>query len=166
MLHKRPRQQVHDNTITKKVARLDEKVQNQEEVIQDNEGKIQELKEKLKMIEAEKLQHENLMSHIVIKGKMEKLEVQIESGNPNYEVIRSVGRDIKSVIDLLPESLKVAMEAEFSCQYKELKSRFHTHVNATQWAKIENELGNLRDSDRTRFNNTHVQSDVSVAELP
>ncbi|PWA99115.1 NAD(P)-linked oxidoreductase superfamily protein [Artemisia annua] len=126
----------------------------------------QELKEKLKMIEAEKLQNENLMSHMVIKGKMEKLEVQIESGNPNYEVIRSVGRDIKSVIDLLPESLKVAMEAEFSCQYEELKSRFHTHVNATQWVKIDNELGNLRDSDRTRFNNTHVQSDVSVAELP
>ncbi|GKE49485.1 hypothetical protein Tco_1480743 [Tanacetum coccineum] len=117
------------------------------------------------MLKAAKLQHENFMLR-VIKSKMAGLKVQVERGNPGYEVIRSVGRNIKSVMDLIPESLRVDIEAQFSSQYKELKSLLLTCIDHSQWAKIEKELGIIKDYGRTCCNNISVQSDVSVAELP
>ncbi|GJX90400.1 F-box domain, cyclin-like protein [Tanacetum coccineum] len=157
VLKKRPRQQVHDDTMAKKVAKLEEKIQNQDEV-------ISEQKVNIKILEAEKLQHEKLVSHI-IKGKMSELKVQVESGNPSYEVIRSMGCDMKSVINLIPESLRLAMVAQLDLQYEEVKSRFFTCIDVSQWEKIETALGNTREPQRTRSNNTESQSDVPVAEL-
>ncbi|PWA64450.1 F-box domain, cyclin-like protein [Artemisia annua] len=154
---KRPRQQVYDDTMAKKVAKLEEKIQNQDEVIAEQKANI-------KILEAEKLQHEKLISHI-IKGKMAELTVQVESGNPDYELIHLMGVNFKSVIDLIP-SLMSAMVAKFYSQYEELKSRFFTCIDASQWEKIEAELGNLRNYERTCPNNTQSQSDVPVAELP
>lgn len=153
---KRPRQKLHDDTMANKVAKLEEKLQNQDEI-------IIEQKEKIQMLEAAKLQHENFMS-CLIKSKMAGLKVQVERGNPDYEVIRSVGRNIKSVMGLIPESLRVDIKAQFSSHYEELKCLLLTCIDPSQWAKIENELGIIRDSEGICCNKIGVQSDVSAAE--
>lgn len=152
----RPRQKLHDDTMANKVAKLEEKLQNRDEVIIEQKQKIQ-------MLEAAKLQHENFMS-CLIKSKMAGLKVQVERGNPDYEVIRSVGHNIKSVMDMIPESLRVDIGAQFSSQYQELKCLLLTCIDTSQWAKIENELGIIRDSEGSCCYKSCVQSDVSAAE--
>ncbi|PWA69191.1 F-box domain, cyclin-like protein [Artemisia annua] len=147
---KRPRQQVPDDTMANKVAKLESdekklleaKIQMQDEVITEQKA----------MLEAAKLQHENLIS-CISKCKISELKVQVESGNPDYEVIRLMRNEINSVMQLIPESLRVAMEAQFSSQYEEVKSLFLTRINDSQWAKIESELGYIRHSESTHSNN-------------
>ncbi|GKB92977.1 hypothetical protein Tco_0979114, partial [Tanacetum coccineum] len=126
---KRPRQKLHEDTLANKVAKLKEKLQNRDEV-------IIEQKEKIQMLEAAKLQHENFMSH-VIKSKRVGLKVQIS----RHSFL-------------------------LTSQYEELKSLLLTCIDPSQWAKIEKDLGIIKDYGRTCCNNIGVQSDVFVAELP
>lgn len=77
---------------------------------------------------------------------MSELKVQVQSGNPDYEVIRSMGCDFRSIMELIPESLRVNAEAQFSGQYEELKNLLLTHVDASQWVKIETVLGFISGS--------------------
>lgn len=116
------------------------------------------------MLEATKLQHEKLLSHI-LKYKLAELKVQVESENPDYEVIRSLGCEIKSVMNLIPESLRVNVEAQFSSNYEEWKSLFLTYIDASQWVKIETDLGTIRDSERTHSNTIYSQLDEPAAEV-
>ncbi|XP_071732492.1 uncharacterized protein [Rutidosis leptorrhynchoides] len=139
--------QMQDQVITKqkvmfeaKIEMLDQVSINQKAKIQLQDNVIAEQKAKIQMLEVANLDQEKLMSY-VIKSKIAELKVQVESGNPDYELIRSIGPEIKSVMELIPESLRAVMDAQFSFEYGQLKSLFLTQIDASQWAKIETELG-------------------------
>nr|GEV90292.1 F-box domain, cyclin-like protein [Tanacetum cinerariifolium] len=111
-----------------KVAKLEEKIQMQDEVITE-----------------QKLVHEKLLSHI-IKCKIADLHVQVEAGNPDYEIIRSMSNEIESVMFFSP--------------YEVLKSLFLTRIDASEWEKIVTELGSIRHFERTRSTDIHTQSNA------
>ncbi|XP_071734086.1 uncharacterized protein [Rutidosis leptorrhynchoides] len=134
-----------------KIEMLDQASTNQKAKIQLQDNVIAEQKAIIQMLEVVKLEYEKLMSY-VIKSKIAELKVQVESGNPDFEVIRSIGSETKSVMELIPESLRAVMEAQLSFEYVKWKSLFLTHVDASQWSKIESELGMINGL-----------SDVSVA---
>ena len=117
------------NEAKSKMAKLEEKVQAQDEVITEH-----------------KSVHETLLSYI-IKCKMSELRVQVEAGNPNYEIIRVMGSEIKSVMDSIPKNLRLNVEAQFISQYEALKCLLLTRIDASRWAKIETELGSSRHSN-------------------
>ncbi|KAJ9547225.1 hypothetical protein OSB04_019768 [Centaurea solstitialis] len=173
---KRPRQKADSkDTLAKKVAKLEEEKQQTETVVEEKrileakvriqDGIIAQHKAKLEVqdkVIAEqmvmKLQFEKLMSHM-IDCKMAELQAQVGGGNLDYELIRS----IKSIMELTPESLRVSMDAQFCCRYKEMKSMFLTQVDASRWAKIEMELG---ITERTTHSNNIDNSNVTAAALP
>ncbi|XP_071734088.1 uncharacterized protein [Rutidosis leptorrhynchoides] len=139
--------QMLDQVSTIQKAMLEAKIQFQDNVIAEHKAKLQvqdnviaEQKERIQMVEVAKLDHEKLISSL-IKSKIAELKVQVESGNPDYEVIRSIGSDMKSVMKLIPESLRVVMDAQYSFEYVQCKSLFLTHIDASQWSKIETGLG-------------------------
>ncbi|GKD22148.1 protein arginine N-methyltransferase 1.5, partial [Tanacetum coccineum] len=68
--------------------------------------------------------------------------------------------EINSVMELIPESLRVAMKAHFASQYKEAKSLFVTRIGDSRWAKRE--LKNMSHSKSTQSNNFYIQQDVRV----
>ncbi|KAJ9547177.1 hypothetical protein OSB04_019720 [Centaurea solstitialis] len=152
---KRSREEVDEETMANKVAKLEEEKHMQDEVIAQQKA----------MLEAMKLQQEKMMSQ-VINWKMVKLQVQVAGGNPDFELIRSMGRDIKSIMELAHESLRVVAEAQLSCQLKEVKRLFLTSIDASQWAKIEMEIGSTGHSERINFDNMDSQFDVPSAALP
>ncbi|KAJ0859762.1 putative F-box domain, leucine-rich repeat domain superfamily, F-box-like domain superfamily [Helianthus annuus] len=165
--------QTHDQIIAQyktmyraKIKRRDRLVAKQKETyeakMQTQDQVIAKLKARLA---AESLQYEKLTSQI-IKCKMAELKAQVESGNPDYEVIRLVGRDVESAMDLMPQSLRARAETEFSFQYEMLKCRLLTRVDASQWERIETGLGNIRLSERFSSSHSHSQSHVHAAELP
>ncbi|MFS7927463.1 putative F-box domain, leucine-rich repeat domain superfamily, F-box-like domain superfamily [Helianthus anomalus] len=165
--------QMHDQIIAQyktlyraKIKRRDRLVAKQKEAyeakMQTQDQVIAKLKARLA---AESLQHEKL-TYQIIKCKIAELKVQVESGNPDYEVVRSVGRDVKSAMDLMPQSLRARAETEFSFQYEMLKCRLLTRVDASQWARIETGLGNIRLSERFSSGHSQSQSQVHAAELP
>ncbi|XP_071732494.1 uncharacterized protein [Rutidosis leptorrhynchoides] len=125
--------QMQDKVITKQKMIFEAKMQMQDNVIAEQKAKIQ-------MLEVVKLEYEKLMSY-VMKSKIAELQVQVESGNPDFEVIRSIGSETKSVMEMIPESLKAVMKAQFSFEYVQWKSLFLTRIDATQWSKIETEMG-------------------------
>ncbi|XP_071734083.1 uncharacterized protein [Rutidosis leptorrhynchoides] len=138
---------VQDQVITKqkvmfeaKIEMLDQVSTNQKAKIQLQDNVIAEQKAKIQMLEVANLDQEKLISYVV-KSKIAELKVQVESGNPDYELIRSIGSEIKSVMELIPESLRAVMEAQYSFEYVQWKSLFLTKIDASQWAKIETELG-------------------------
>ncbi|KAI3829059.1 hypothetical protein L1987_03173 [Smallanthus sonchifolius] len=145
---------MQDQLVAKQRTMFEAKMQTQDQFIA-----------KLKnMLGAQNLQHGKLISQI-INCKMAELKVQVESGNPDYEIICSVGRDIKSAMDLIPYSLRVNVEAQFSSQYELLKCRCLTRIDASQWARIETGLGNIKHSERFHSNHSHSQSHVHAVEL-
>ncbi|KAI3692999.1 hypothetical protein L6452_32825 [Arctium lappa] len=146
---KRSREEVDNATIAKKVAKLEEEKQQRETMKKMQDEVVAQQKEMVK------LHFENLVSRV-----MSLLQLQVKAGNPDYKLIRL----IKSTMELTPERLRVAMEARPFCLYEEMKSLFLTHIDASQWAKIEMELG---ITERTSHSdNVHGQSDVLVAVLP
>lgn len=143
-----------------------EKIRIQDQVIAQQEEKLkmqdQDIAKQKALFEALKLQHDKLMSHF-IERKMEEVNVLFLSKNPDYEVIRSMGCDMKSVMDLIPPSLRVAVKSRFSSFYEGLKSLL-SHSDASLWAQIEHELGNIMDSERTRSDKLCSESDIPAAE--
>ncbi|KAI3703310.1 hypothetical protein L1987_73275 [Smallanthus sonchifolius] len=77
------------------------------------------------MLVAQNLQHGKLILQI-INCKMAELKVHVESGNPDYEIIRSVGRDIKSAMDLIPWNIK------HSERFHSNHSHSQSHVHAVE----------------------------------
>ncbi|GJV08596.1 hypothetical protein Tco_1346252 [Tanacetum coccineum] len=71
--------------------------------------------------------------------------------------------EINSVMELIPESLRVAMKAHFASQYKEAKSLFVTRIGDSQWAKRE--LKNMSHSKSTQSNNFYIQQDAMKSKL-
>ncbi|XP_071734071.1 uncharacterized protein [Rutidosis leptorrhynchoides] len=139
--------QMQDQVITKQKEMFEAKIQMLDNVIAEQKAKIQmqdnviaEQKERIHMVEVAKLDHDKLISY-VIKSKIAELKVQVESGNPDYEVIRSIGSEIKSIMELIPDSLRPVMDAQFCFEYVKWKSLFLTHIDVSQWSKIETELG-------------------------
>ncbi|XP_071732495.1 uncharacterized protein [Rutidosis leptorrhynchoides] len=125
--------QMLDNVIAEQKA----KIQMQDNIVAEQKGKIQmqdnviaEQRDRIQMVEVAKLDHEKLISY-VINSKIAELKVQVESGNPDFEVTRSIGSEIKSVMEMIPESLKAVMDAQFSFEYVQLKSFFVTHIDAS-----------------------------------
>lgn len=138
--------------MAKKVAKLEAEKQQAEVTAEEKrmlEAKVQKqdevILEQKATVDALKLQHEKLTSHI-IKCKTSELKVQVESGNPDYEAIHSIGCEFKSVMELIPENLRVNAEAQFYSQYEELKHLYLTHIDASQWVKIETVLGFISGS--------------------
>ncbi|GKE69422.1 hypothetical protein Tco_1527494 [Tanacetum coccineum] len=78
---------------------------------------------------------------------MSELRVQVEAENPDYEIIRVMGRKIKSVMDSIPKNLRLNAEAQFFSQYEALKCLLLNRIHASRWAKIETELGSLKHSN-------------------
>ncbi|XP_071731043.1 uncharacterized protein [Rutidosis leptorrhynchoides] len=100
--------QLQDNVITEQNAKL----QMQDNVIAEQKAKLQiqdnviaEEKAKIDILEGAKLDLEKLMPY-VIKSKLVELQVQVKSRNPNYEVVRSIGSEMKLVMELVPEKLR------------------------------------------------------------
>nr|XP_043630911.1 uncharacterized protein LOC122602267 [Erigeron canadensis] len=160
--------EVPNYTLAKKVAQEKQKgvtsgywqaIAKQDVELHMQDQVIGKLKAKVR---ARKFQHGKLVL-LMIKYKMAELVVQVESGNPDYEVIRSIGRDIK---DFIPGSSGVNLEAQFSSQYNEVKSRLFTRIDASQWALIEKELGNLRHFEKLPSNSSHIQAALHATELP
>ena len=140
MSQKRPLEQLYYKPKSK-VAKLEERIQAQEEVITE-----------------QKSIHERLLSHLV-NCRLEQLKLQVESGNPDYQVIRSIGCEIKSALGLIPESMRVDMKVNFLFQFVELKSLILTRIDGSQWIKIESQLGLRRNVERPlRSNNIHSLS--------
>ncbi|XP_071734087.1 uncharacterized protein [Rutidosis leptorrhynchoides] len=115
--------QMQDQVIKKQKALFEAKIQMQDQIITgqkamfEDQRKMQDQiitgqKAKIQMLEVANLDQEKLVSH-VIKSKIAELKVQVESGNPDFEVIRSIGSDIKSVMELIPESVRAVMDAQF-----------------------------------------------------
>ncbi|KAI3692975.1 hypothetical protein L6452_32801 [Arctium lappa] len=152
---KRSRQQVDKGIRAKKVAKMEEETQEEPMV---KEQRVLEAKITIEaMLEARKLKLEELMSQ-VIGWKMGKLQVKVVGGKPDFEL----NRFIKPIMELTPEYSRVAMEAQFSRWYEEMKSLFLTYIDASQWANIEMELGITK---RTIHSNNIDNSDVPVAAL-
>lgn len=118
------------------IAYQEKKIQMQAEVLAEEKAKLEAMESQLSQMQDE-----------VIKFKIAELKVQVESGNPDYEVIHSMVLGFKSAMDLIPERSRIAMEAKFSSDYEELKSLFSTCINTGQWAQIESELGSLSQLD-------------------
>ncbi|PWA64451.1 F-box domain, cyclin-like protein [Artemisia annua] len=157
VLQKRSRQQLSDDTMANKVPKLF--ADNEQPATMVAENRI--LKEKLQMQE----QLVATLGAYIFKCKIAELEVQVKSGNPDYNAIRSMNSDINSVMDLIHVSLRVDMEAQFSYQYKQVKSRLYNCIDAIQWATIETELGLISLFGRICFNNINSQSHVRATEL-
>ncbi|KAK9068155.1 hypothetical protein SSX86_012266 [Deinandra increscens subsp. villosa] len=143
----------HNNLVAKQRTTLEEKMQMQD----------QDIVRLKNMLAAQNLQHGKLMSQI-IKFKMAELKVQVESGNPDYQVIRSIRRDIISAIDLIPQSLRANVKEEFYFQYEALKCFLLSCIDASHWARIEAVLGKIRHSEGGHSG--HSRSHVHAAELP
>ncbi|PWA69190.1 hypothetical protein CTI12_AA052740 [Artemisia annua] len=143
--------QMQDQHTAKEKALFMEKIQMQEQLIAT--------------LGAQNLQHEKLISHI-FKCKIAELQVQVKSGNPDYNVICSISSEIKSIMDMIHGSLRVDMEAQFSSQYEQVKSMLYDCIDAFQWATIETELGLISHFGRIFFNNINSQSHARVTELP
>ncbi|PWA69192.1 F-box domain, cyclin-like protein [Artemisia annua] len=114
------------------VAKLEEKIKTQD-----------------KVIEEQKSIHEKMTLHL-INSKLVELRGQIEGGKPDYKIIHLMVSEIRPVMDLLPKSLRLKVEAQFFSQYESLKSLFLTQIDASHWTKIETELGSIRHSKRAR----------------
>ncbi|GJZ33604.1 hypothetical protein Tco_0579040 [Tanacetum coccineum] len=145
------------------------KIQMQAELFAEQKAKFAEQKAKFAERKAKLEAMESQLSQMqdeAIKFYLAKLKVQVESGNPDYEVIFSMVLGFKSAMVLIPERLRVTMEAQFSSRYEELKSLLFNCINTGQWAIIESELGSLRHSERAHSSNHHSQLDVHDAELP
>ncbi|GKD89454.1 hypothetical protein Tco_1364961 [Tanacetum coccineum] len=134
----------------------------QAELLEEQKAKFAERKAKLEAMESQLSQ----MQDEAIKFYLAKLKVQVESVNPDYEVIRSMVLGFKSTMVLIPERLRVAMEAQFSSGYEELKSMLFNCINTSEWAIIKSELGSLRHSERAHSSNHQSQLDVHDTELP
>ncbi|GKB79152.1 hypothetical protein Tco_0946047 [Tanacetum coccineum] len=77
------------------------------------------------------------------------LKAQVDSWNPDYEVIHLIRRETSSVMEVIPESLRVDVEAQVSSQYEEVKNLFLTPINDSQQEKIEREIKKMRHSEST-----------------
>lgn len=124
--------QMKDQLVAQQRAMFEAKMQVQDQVI----AKLRET------LMAQNLLHEKLISQI-INCKVAELKVQVESENPDYEVIRLVVCDIKSAMDMISGSLRVNAEAQFSFQYEVLKHFNLARIDASQWARIETVVGSI-----------------------
>lgn len=150
-----------DQPVSNKNVLFGTKIQTRDQIIAQKNAKIAKLKASLG---TRNLQLVKLVSHI-INGKMTEVKVQLANGNPDYQVICSRARDIRSIMDMVSGSLMVKVESRFSDQYEQVKSQFFTRISSSQWTEIETQLGLIRYSDRAKFNNVHNQSHAYAAEL-